>query len=213
MVIIDDILVAGGIYLAFEGVRWGLNKWERWRVGRKSKEFRVKPELTDEDKALIDKCREVMRENFPQGIEARVKTMSPEERTALFQKLVKELNSVYGVNISNVGFLHNSEIGSGTYGYYDRETNSIRFNADLLSSNETEVLREMVDTIFHEMRHALQYRAVSDSSCNYGTEEQRRLWALNFVNYISAYVDFAYYQEQIVEADARLIAEESIKGF
>lgn len=212
MIITTELLLLGG-YLTYKGVVWGINRWERWQLGKKTAEFRVKPELTDDDYALIEKCREVMKSNFPHGIEARLRGMSPTERADLFQKLVLELNSVYGVNITNIAFLHVDEIGYGTYGYYIRETNSIRFNFDLLSSDEPLILREMVDTIFHEMRHALQYKAVSDSTCNYGTEEQRYLWALNFLNYIPGYVDFAYYQQQILEADARQIAELSIKDF
>lgn len=212
MIITTELLIIGG-YLAYEGVVWGVGRWKRWRLGKKTEEFRVKPELTDDDYTLIEKCREVMKSNFPQGIETRLKGMSPTERADLFQKLVLELNGVYGINITNIAFLHVDEIGYGVYGYYIRETNSIRFNFDLLSSDEPMILREMVDTIFHEMRHALQYKAVTDSNCNYGTEEQRYLWALNFLNYIPGYVDFAYYQQQILEADARQIAELSIKDF
>ncbi|MDE5876087.1 MAG: hypothetical protein K2H47_01050 [Muribaculaceae bacterium] len=212
MIITTELLVIGG-YLAYEGVVWGVGQWKHWKLGKKTKEFRVKPELTEDDHILIEKCREIMKSNFPLGIEDRLKVMTPTERADLFQKLILELNSVYGVNITNIAFLHTDEIGSGTYGYYLRETHSIRFNFDLLSLDDPAILREMVDTIFHEMRHALQYKAVSDSSCNYGTDEQRYLWALNFLNYIPGYVDFAYYQQQILEADARQIAELSMKGF
>lgn len=213
MIITPEILIAGGIYLAYEGVVWGISRWKRWRFEKKTAEFRVKPELTDYDCALIERCREVMKSHFPQGIESRLIGMSPAERAGLFQNLVLELNSIYGLNITNIAFLNADEIGYGTCGYYLRETNSIRFNLDFLSLDDSEILHEMVNTIFHEMRHALQYKAVTDSNCNYGTEEQRYLWALNFLNYIPAYVDFAYYQQQILEADARQIAELSIKDF
>lgn len=213
-VIIDDIIVYAGIFLAVEGVAWGIDKWNHWRLGKKTKEFRVAPVLSDDDKALIEKCREVMKENFPEGIETKMKGMTVEEKMALFQKLVMDLNPVFGVNITNIAFLSVDEIGNGTLGYYDRDANSIRFNLDLLKIEDNpEIMRAMVDTIIHELRHALQHRAVTDTSFNYGTEDQRYLWTINFLSYIPAHVDFAYYQEQIVEADARLIAELSIKDF
>lgn len=212
-VIIDDIILGIGTYLAYEGVVWGIDKFRHWHRGKKHKDILVHIDLTEDDKQLIDKCREVMGQNFPEGIENRLKGMSSSERMQLFRDLVKELSRVYGVEIADVAFLNNNEIGPGVYGYFDQTNNNIRFNVDLLNMDEPEILRAMVDTIFHEMRHALQFRAVTDSSCTYGSEEQRQKWALNFVNYIPANVDFAYYQQQIIEDDARQFAAEVIKGF
>lgn len=212
-VIIDDIIIGMGVYLAYEGVVWGIDKFRHWRRGKKYIDILVHIDLTEEDKQLVQKCREIMGQNFPDGIVNRMKGMSPTERAQLFRDLVKELNSVYGVEISDIAFLTNNEIGSGVYGYFDNSNNSIRFNADLLNTDDPNILHEMVDTIFHEMRHALQFRAVTDSSCNFGSEEQRQKWALNFVNYISARVDFAFYQQQVIEDDARQFAAEVIKGF
>lgn len=212
-VIIDDIILGLGTYLAYEGVVWGIDKFRQWRCRNKNKEILVHIDLTEEDKQLIEKCRQVMGRNFPEGIVTRMKGMSSLERMQLFKDLVNELNSVYSVNITDVAFLSNNEIGSGTYGYYDNSQNNIRFNVDLINTDDPSILREMIDTIFHEMRHALQYRAVTDSTCTYGSEEQRQKWALNFVNYIPAHVDFALYQEQVIENDAREIASEVIKGY
>lgn len=212
-VLIDDIILGVGVYLTYEGVVWGIDKFRHWRRGKKHKDILVHLDLTEEDKQLIDKCREVMGQNFPEGIENRLKGMSPSERMQLFRDLVKELSSVYGVEISDVAFLKNNEIGSGCLGYFDQTNNNIRFNVDLLNMDEPEILRAMVDTIFHEMRHALQFRAVTDSTCSYGSEEQRQKWALNFVDYIPSHVDFAYYQQQVIEDDARQFAAEVIKGF
>lgn len=212
-VIIDDILIGLGVYLTYEGVVWGIDKFRHWHLGKKHRDVLVHIDLTEEDKELIDKCRDVMGQNFPDGIVNRIKDMSPTERSQLFKDLVMELNSVYGIEVSDIAFLTNNEIGPGVYGYFDNSNNSIRFNADLLNTNDPDILHEMVDTIFHEMRHALQFRAVTDSLCSYGSEEQRQKWALNFVNYIPAYVDFAYYQQQVIEDDARQFAAEVIKGF
>ena len=213
MIIIDDLIAAGVTYLAVEGIIWGINKFKEWSLKRKTKEFRVKPELTDEDRALIEKCREVMKETFPEGIEKRFRSLSLNERTALLRKMILELNGIYGVNVRDIAFLHSREIGEGTLGYYDIDSNCIRFNVDYIDIDNPELWTHIIGTVFHELRHALQYRAVTDSSCNYGTQEQLRLWALNLVNYIPANVDFALYQEQIVEADARQIAELVINKF
>lgn len=212
-VLIDDIILGVGVYLTYEGVVWGIDKFRHWHRGKKHRDILVHIDLTEEDKQLIDKCREVMGQNFPDGIVNRMKDMSPTERAQLFRDLVKELNIAYGIEISDIAFLTNNEIGPGVYGYFDNSNNSIRFNADLLNTDEPDILHEMVDTIFHEMRHALQFRAVTDSSYTYGSEEQRQKWALNFVNYIPAHVDFAYYQQQVIEDDARQFAAEIIKGF
>ena len=86
-------------------------------------------------------------------------------------------------------------------------------NLDYLASDTPDALRRIVRTIFHELRHAQQYRAITDVDYNYGTEDQRKHWSLNFVNYISPDVDFQDYSDQTIERDARAVAENSCYGF
>ncbi len=216
MIVLDDIILFLGVLLVSEGatqaVVWGINKWKANRYRKKAKEFLVAPELTEQDIAIAEKCQILLAEEFPEGITARMGDMNIENRQKLIQGLLQECENIYGVKLTEIRFLTNEQIGYGTLGFFSMDTLGICINVDVLSTDDPEILRMMVSTVFHECRHAYQYRAVTDSTVDYGTEEQRRLWALNFADYIPACIDFALYQQQVVEADARLFEEECMKN-
>ena len=87
-------------------------------------------------------------------------------------------------------------------GAYDPERNVISVNRNIFDDSY-----EIVNTIAHETRHAYQYRRAQNPE-NY----LDLLYAYNFVNYISPYVDedgyanFLDYQDQLIEAEARAFA-------
>jgi hypothetical protein len=174
------------------------------------------PPLSEADKELIDKNRELLRSKFPEGnMGEELRSMSREDRIKLLIDILEEASRNYDVEISSVKFAPSDELGYGCYGYYAHDENRIVLNLDMVCCDNTRVLSEIVDTVFHELRHAQQYRAVTDENYNYGTDEQRLKWGLNFMpgHYIRAEVDFEKYQEQAVEADARQVANESTKDF
>lgn len=211
MIIIDDILVGLAIGAITGGLSWCVDKWKQHRFKTKHREILVEVPMTEEDKSTIDCCREVLREEFPEGIEAKVSAMSASEREELYRSLIARLNEVYGVDVSDVQFMPTSEIGEYTFGYYNGDTNIIAFNKDFINASDPGIIKTMIKTIFHEMRHAYQFKAIA--STGIGSEEQRRVWALNMVNYITSDVDFAFYQQQAVENDARAFAELVLKDF
>lgn len=215
------VTVASAIasYLVMEGVSdsivWINKKMRSKKIEKKAGMWLKTLPLTDEDKELIKRNREIMQDFFPKGIAARMNYMTLEERIALTNELLERIAKVYGLNIEKVIYSSSSEIGECTFGAYDYQTNSIALNLDLLGNKSAEAQQILITTIFHEFRHALQYKAITDSNFKYGTEEQLKLWALNFTegHYIQPEIDFALYQRQIVEADARQIAEESTEGY
>lgn len=218
-----EVIVSVGaaltLYLAVEavlsGISWGFRKLRQNSIRKKCEEYLVTLPLTEEDQRLVESGRALMKEFFPVGIEQRFKLLTLEQRVELMKALVERANQLYRVDIDSITFAPASEMGSYTLGFFDRETNGIAINLDILASDEAEVIRAMVTTIFHECRHALQYRAVTDETFSYGSDEQLHLWALNFMegNYIPAEVDFVLYQQQAVEADARQIAEKITENF
>lgn len=218
-----EVIVSVGaaltLYLAVEavliGISWGFRKLKQNGIRKKCEEYLVTLPLTEEDQRLIECGRILMKEFFPVGIEQRFKHLTLEQRVELMKALIERVNRLYDVDIDLITFAPAREIGSCTLGFFDRETNGITINLDILASDEKEVIHAMVATVFHECRHALQYRAVTDDTFNYGSEEQLHLWALNFMegNYIPAEVDFVLYQQQTVEADARQIAEKITENF
>ena len=216
---IIETLAAIGIYLAaaavVEGFSWGCRAWKRRGLKKRVEEWCVTLPLTEEDKQLIARNRELMKVFFSSGIEDTFKDLSLELRQELMKNLIEQASQIYGLELNVLSFMPSTDIGECTYGFYNPDTNSVAINLDALASNEPDVLREIVGTIFHELRHGQQYRAVRDENYVYGSQEQLLLWAINFMegNYIPAEVDFVLYQKQAVEADARQIAEYIIENF
>lgn len=212
MFVVDDLLIAAAVGLASVGLGWCVGKWQQHCSKQKRRrEFLIEVPMTDADKQAVERCCEILRREFPQGIEAKVSSLSGARREKLFRDLIGKLNSVYGVDIVDVCFRPASEVGNFTFGYYNIETNQIVFNKDFIRCNDPGVLKQMLETIFHEMRHAYQYKAITTTGT--GSEQQRRVWALNMVDYIPADVDFALYQQQAVENDARAFAALVLKDF
>lgn len=217
--VIVSVGAALALYLAVEavlsGISWGFRKLRQNSIRKKCEEYLVTLPLTEEDQRLIECGRALMKDFFPAGIEQRFKHQTLEQRVELMKALIEQANQLYNVDIDSITFAPASEMGSYTLGFFDIETNGIAINLDILASDEAEVIRALVTTVFHECRHALQYRAVTDETFSYGSEEQLHLWALNFMegNYIPAEVDFVLYQQQTVEADACQIAEKITENF
>lgn len=214
-----ETLTAIGVYVASElvitGVGWAFHALKRNGLKKRTSEWCKTLPLTEEDKRLIEQNRALMKEFFPNGIEDGFKGLTLEQRVEMMKNLIERANELYGTEVGTIAFLPAEKIGECTLGYFQHDSNTIAVNLDVLAANEPAVMQAIVATVFHELRHALQYKAVTDPSFAYGTEEQRRLWALNFMegNYISPEVDFALYQKQVVEADARQIAEPIVENF
>lgn len=85
------------------------------------------------------------------------------------------------------------------YGGYNYGTNQIEISSHLLRSND---VKEVVDTIAHEGRHAYQYQATMFPEIHHDRNEVRE-WRKNFFNYMRQ-EDYGYelYRSQPLEADA-----------
>ena len=217
---IEEILFAIAVYLVCEtvimGIAWCINLLSHEQRKKKCKEWLVNVDLTSDDRTLIERNRELLRELFPDGnIGHSMKEMSREDRVRLMLKLTEEAARNYDVEVDSVKIAPGSEMGYGCYGFYSYRENMIVFNQDMVCCDNPDVLREIVDTVFHELRHAQQYRAVTDSDYEFGSQEQKQRWALNYVegNYIPADVDFELYQKQTIEEDARAVAAATMMDF
>ena len=213
MSILVTMAIALGVYLATEAVEY-ICHWLFCRRIEVDPSWLEDVPLTDEDNELIQKNRDLLQSLLKNNdIASTMSSLSIEERVDLLVKIIQGAINNYNVNIDSIRFSPSSEIGEFTLGYYDVEQNRIMINLDYLASDTPDALRRIVRTIFHELRHAQQYRAITDVDYNYGTEDQRKHWSLNFVNYISPDVDFQDYSDQTIERDARAVAENSCYGF
>jgi len=94
------------------------------------------------------------------------------------------------------------EAGPDDYGYYDGEANSISIGSYSLAHD---YVREVVDTLAHESRHAYQQWAVNQPTLHDEGAEVAA-WRKNMENYTMYEDDPVRYAEQPVEVDARRYA-------
>ena len=145
--------------------------------------------------------------NRPEYSEKTWKKATLEERKAMLQGLLNELNTLMGLNVTQYDF---KPIEGSTRGYYDPDTNSVTVNLNLIDPANNNASSYMaMRTMIHEMRHAYQYAAIEHPEQYYVSEETRRQWAENFKkgNYKNA-TQYGYkaYVEQPVEYDAKRFA-------
>lgn len=159
---------------------------------------------TEMDKELIEKSREIITSHFPDGIESTMLALGFEARIEMIKQLTQEIVDAYGIDVDTLTFFGNEQSGKGlTAGFYNAQNKSIAINADLLAYDDGQLLREMIDTIIHECRHAFQCKAIHfPEECGV-SEEQSKKWSDNFINYVSPDLDLEGYVYQPIEADAR----------
>jgi hypothetical protein len=89
------------------------------------------------------------------------------------------------------------DMNDGEYGGYNPGANTLEINENMLDDSA-----EAADTVAHEMWHAYQQQCASDPSSEKGREYQE-----GFDNYISPEYDYEGYQNQMVEAEAKIFAQ------
>lgn len=98
-----------------------------------------------------------------------------------------------------------------TLGSYDNESRTVKIDFDHHAENDA---MECLNTLLHECRHAFQHDCVQ--SLDWSNEQvltgsyyaQARLWRQNFASYTPSSHDYAGYQQQAIEMDARAYADE-----
>lgn len=166
---------------------------------------------TESDQELIKKSREIIETQFPEGIENTMLTLGIDARIEKIKQLTLDIAETYNIDVSSLVFLNCEQLiergqGANTAGYFDLENKTIGLNIDILMCNDGRLLRDIVDTIIHECRHAFQYKAIEfPEEC--GVDPNTALeWLNNFTHYISPQINFRRYYYQPVEYDARNFA-------
>ena len=124
-----------------------------------------------------------------------------EERKEMINNFVRELNLIYGTNITkNVNFYYEEpEDGMISRGYYTDSKRRVSINTYCIENNSYE---RVMTTVIHEMRHAYQHEAVRHPERYTVSEETVRGWEKNFRNYVDPDDNYDAYKSQPVEADA-----------
>ena len=111
--------------------------------------------------------------------------------------------------------IQTESLGKGYFGYYSLESQMITINSDYIKSNDLSDYKEVLDTIYHEGRHAYQYYNLMEREVH-PRQGDLSNWKANLFDY--GYQEaktqgFAAYYLQPQEADARAFAEDVVKQY
>ncbi|MBE6728104.1 MAG: hypothetical protein E7562_05615 [Ruminococcaceae bacterium] len=169
--------------------------------------------MSDTDKEKIKETQNFIKEKFGDNVVDHFREIPKKERVAELTEFAEELAKLYGVELEvDINAEHINSCG-----FYNFETKTLEFNIKYLMFEKNDenfafFIKEAINTIVHELRHAVQHKATKESGFWNVDEKTRAKWANNFRNYISPSVDMRGYANQPVEADATTFANAALEG-
>lgn len=152
------------------------------------------------DLILAGKCEHYLNSNR-ETVVPQVLSQKPKQRLETFRSVTHEVASLFEIEGVTVNLYTPTEQNKRTYGFYNRENNSINLNVLYIYSEDPLVIREQICTIFHEMMHARQWKAANKLK-DFGYSKQIVAdWNYNFQHYIPSKFG-PYYMRQPIERDA-----------
>ncbi len=161
-----------------------------------------KPEECDKD--MRDNCQNLLDLYFKEPVDAelyerineKMKNLNKNEKKELLREITIKASDIMHVKLDNIEFSNESYMG----GYFYKEKKLVISSA-YLSQESCSV--ELVKTIFHELKHAVQYKAISRGGNVWGYSDETLIsWVNNFQNYISSAYDPEGYLCQPLEIDS-----------
>lgn len=175
----------------------------------------IKAELSDTDKEMAEQTKNLIKEQFGENVSDSIRAMSNVERLQAATQFANDLAKLYGLEIE----IDVVAQAANQCGYYDWSTGKAVFNVvELWISNDYENfdahIQNFFDTIIHELRHAVQRKAVTEPGFWNVDEERRQKWDQNFQpgNYVRADVNIRGYMQQPLENDAYTYAAYVMEG-
>ena len=129
-------------------------------------------------------------------INEKMKGMSVEEKQKLLKKITERASTVMNVHLDSIEFSNVSSMG-----LYNNQKNGIVISTAYMELDNCNV--ELVKTIFHELKHAVQFKAISTDGNIWGYSDETLIaWANNFQDYTNYYWDIEGYYHQPLELDS-----------
>lgn len=152
----------------------------------------------------------LINKQFPEGFKQAINKHNPEERKQKIADLAENVTSLMKIKNPPEIIFFNPTKGVDEYecGRYDHENNRLEINLAMTISAEPKILLEQVCTIFHELVHANQLRAIDaynagKSVIEFGyTKDYVKLLDYNLDHYIDPRENFEAYTQQPLEAEA-----------
>ena len=155
------------------------------------------------DVKLINETNQYLVRRFPNGIEAAFSQCGTlEERREMARRLAMDIANIMNVDISEVEF---AELGPCMCGFYNHDNKTIVIN----DCHLVEDPYEMVKTICHELKHAVQATAITDNRWGY-SDARVAMFMLNWEYYVRYEDSYMAYVAQPIELDAQKFENEAI---
>lgn len=207
----DAVAVATMARVAFKAYQW---LKDLWGAIRNPPETLVSAPMTERDQEMADRTKQIVTEIFGQDAAATVEEADYNGRVALASDLIKRLSEAYGVQLDGCELYIDSNINN--CGGYSIKENKIKLNGAYLFSEDPDLIYEFIDTVIHELRHAVQFQSILNPEIAETwqvSEETRENWKQNFLDYVPASANMRAYMSQPVENDARTFAALSLRGW
>lgn len=152
------------------------------------------------DMQMEQRSCEIVKEVLGEEPFDQFAVLSPDERKLAVENIVGATSEMMEVEIQEIAFED-----LDVYGCYSEKGRRIELNEVLLCQElmSEEEAMEVIDTIFHELRHAYQFRAACYPSQYKRDKMMAAIWRLNWKNYVAFQQNPKLYFEQPVEIDAR----------
>ncbi len=184
-----------------------------WGQVELPEEYNVK--LSDTDQEKISASKSVIQECFGDNVIEYFRSANNFQRITMTEEFARRLAKLYDLDVDIDIVVDEVQ----KFGVYDWNNKKLKFNIILLTveadnANFDYCVRETIDTIIHELRHAVQDKAVNNPGFWNVDDETRKLWADNMMpgNYIRPEVDIRAYSEQPIEKDAFTFSSMIMKG-
>lgn len=165
----------------------------------------VEYELEDIDIQLIKRLKLAIDSLEGGKLADNLKLKTFEQRkdyfeNVLFPCVAREM----GISAKFLGWTSGNVTTAGWYSFND---GGIVLNELYLTTDDPHLIKILINTLIHECRHAIQYEAVNSINTHGCSPELIEQWRRNIVNYIQPEEDDEAYYKQIMEWDARQIAD------
>lgn len=185
----------------------------RW--GEQRLPVAAQTELSDDDHKMVEKTQTLITRSFGNDVVGTLRNASNKDRIALFADFAERLAELYGLDITvDVTVSNLKDCGAYNWGEKKAVFNIAMLMVDGDHPHFSFCVKETLDTIVHELRHAVQHRVVEEPGFWNVDEKRRLLWARNMTqdHYIKPNVDLRAYAEQPIEKDASTFAAAVMEG-
>ncbi|MDF2539173.1 MAG: hypothetical protein K0S76_2194 [Herbinix sp.] len=169
-------------------------------------------DYSKQEQAYLNQIITLMERHFPDGrIGESLATLEPVDRAGVVSEFTRELLDM--LQLQNVKVEISYELPATTMGCYYFSEEKIEINGAYLAALDPVVLREVIDTVIHETRHAMQLKALSGDNVYGFTDQQLKEWIFNLEHPIDGKRNFYAYRTQAIEVEAFDYASVTIKEF